>query len=189
MPRCNGIRRGQPVKAARYALRVSRSVVVSLGLPRRYAASDSEEKAVVRSSWFVARKSSPSFRIGHDQISQRAALAGSAPTMAPVGAFFYEPRVTRGNVVSLRCRGVTASVEAAARYALRAPRSVVVRLSLSRRNAASESEEKALARCSWSVARKSLPLYSDRCGRISQRAAFQVGPYAFYAIFFALYIV
>ena len=77
----------------------------------------------------------------------------------------------------------------AARYALRASRSVVVRLSLPRRNAASESEEKAVARCSWSVARKSLPLYSDRCGRISQRAAFQVGPYAFYAIFFALYIV
>ena len=96
--------------------------------------------------WLVARKSSPSFRIGHDQISQRAALAGSAPTMAPVGAFFYEPRVTRGNVVSLRCRGVTASVEAAARYALRAPRSVVVSLSLPRRNAAFDSEEKAVAR-------------------------------------------
>ena len=77
----------------------------------------------------------------------------------------------------------------AARHALRVSRSVVVSLSLSRRNAASESEEKAVARCSWSVARKNLPLYSDRCGRISQRAAFQVGPYAFYAIFFALYIV
>ena len=76
------------MKAARYALRASRSVVVSLSLPRRYAASESEEKAVVRSSWLVARKSSPSFRIGHDQISQRAALAGSAPTLAPVGAFF-----------------------------------------------------------------------------------------------------
>ena len=35
MPRCNGIRRGRPVKAARYALRVSRSVVVSLSLSRR----------------------------------------------------------------------------------------------------------------------------------------------------------
>ena len=105
-------RRGRPVKAARYAPRASRSVVVSLRLPRRYAASDSEEKAVARCSWFVARKSSPSFRIGHDQISQRTALAGSAPTLAPVGAFFYEPRVTRGNVVSLRCRGVTASVGA-----------------------------------------------------------------------------
>ena len=77
----------------------------------------------------------------------------------------------------------------AARYALRAPRSVVVSLGLPRRNAASESEEKAVARCLWSVARKSLPLYSDRCDQISQRAAFQVGPYAFYAIFFALYIV
>ena len=100
------------MKAARYALRVSRSVVVSLSLSRRYAASESEEKAVVRGFLLVARKSSPSFRIGHDQISQRAALAGSAPTMAPIGAFFYEPRVTRGNVVSLRCRGVTSSVGA-----------------------------------------------------------------------------
>ena len=81
-------RRGRPVKAARYALRAPRSVVVRLSLPRRYAASDSEEKAVARGSWLVARKSSPSFRIGHDQISQRAALAGSAPTLAPVGAFF-----------------------------------------------------------------------------------------------------
>ena len=47
----------------------------------------------------------------------------------------------------------------ASRYALRASRSVVVSLSLSRRNAASESEERA--RDSWFVARKSLPLYSD----------------------------
>ncbi len=85
---CNGIRRGRPVKAARHALRAPRSVVVRLSLSRRNAASESEEKAVVRSSWFVARKSSPSFRIGHDQISQRAALAGSAPTLAPIGAFF-----------------------------------------------------------------------------------------------------
>ena len=100
------------MKAARYALRASRSVVVRLSLSRRDAASDSEEKAVVRGSWLVARKSSPSFRMGHDQISQRAALAGSAPTMAPVGAFFYEPRVTRGDVVSLRCRCATASVGA-----------------------------------------------------------------------------
>ena len=38
---------------------------------------------------------------------------GTAPTQAPVGVFFYEPRVTRGDVVAL---------------------------SLSRRNAASESE-------------------------------------------------
>ena len=94
---CNGIRRGRPVKAARYALRTPRGVVISLSLPRRNDASESEEKAVVRSSWLVARKSSPSFRIGHDQISQRAALAGSAPTLAPVGAFFYEPRVTRSD--------------------------------------------------------------------------------------------
>ena len=35
-------RRGRPVKASRYALRVSRSVVVSLSLSRRNAASESE---------------------------------------------------------------------------------------------------------------------------------------------------
>ena len=105
-------RRGRPGKAARYALRASRSVVVRLRLSRQNAASESEEKAVARSSWLVARKSSPSFRIGHDQISQRAALAGPAPTLAPIGAFFYEPRVTRGDVVSSRCRGVTVSVGA-----------------------------------------------------------------------------
>ncbi|WP_218587298.1 hypothetical protein, partial [Megasphaera elsdenii] len=43
-------RRGRPAKAARYAPRASRSVVVSLSLPRRNAASESEEKAVVRGS-------------------------------------------------------------------------------------------------------------------------------------------
>ena len=71
-------------KASRYALRVSRSVVVSLSLSRRNAASESEKKAVPRCSWFVARKSSPSFRIGHVQISQRAPAtavhSGSRPT-------------------------------------------------------------------------------------------------------------
>ena len=57
----SGIRRGRPVKASRYAPRVSRSVVVSLNLSRRNAASESEKKAVARCLWFVARKSSPSF--------------------------------------------------------------------------------------------------------------------------------
>ena len=42
MPLCNGIRRGRPVKAARYALRAPRSVVVSLSLSWRNAASESE---------------------------------------------------------------------------------------------------------------------------------------------------
>ena len=42
--------RGRPVKASRYALRVSRSVVVSLSLSRRNAASESEKKAVARCS-------------------------------------------------------------------------------------------------------------------------------------------
>ena len=34
------------------------------------------------------------------------------PYDGPDWGIFYEPRVTRGNVVSLRCRGVTASVGA-----------------------------------------------------------------------------
>ena len=55
---------------------------------------------------------------------QAGSLTRSAPTQAPVGAFFY---------------------------ALRASRSVVVSLSLSRRNAASESAKKAVARGSWLV--------------------------------------
>ena len=154
MPLCNGIRRGRPVKADRHALRVSRSVIVSLSLPRRNAASESEEKAVVRSSWLVARKSSPSFRIGHDQISQRAALAGSAPTLAPVGAFLraegYSRRCCQFEMPL--CNGIRRGRPVkAARYALRASRSVVVSLRLSRQNAASESEEKAVVRGSWLV--------------------------------------
>ena len=192
MPLCNGIRRGRPVKAARYALRASRSVVVSLSLPRRNAASESEEKAVARCSWSVARKNLPLYSDRCGRISQRAAFQ-DGPYDGPGRGIFlraegYSRRCCQFEMPL--CNGIRRGRPVkAARYALRAPRSVVVRLSLSRRNAASESEEKAVARCSWSVARKSLPLYSDRCGRISQRAAFQVGPYAFYAIFFALYIV
>ena len=45
-----------------------------MSLSRRYAASESAKKAVARGSCFVARKSSPSFRMGCGQISQRAAL-------------------------------------------------------------------------------------------------------------------
>ena len=53
-----------PGRGVFYELRVARSDVVSLSLSRRYAASESAKKAVARSSWFVARKSSPSFRTG-----------------------------------------------------------------------------------------------------------------------------
>ena len=68
----------------------------------------------------------------------------------PGRGVFYELRVTRSDVVSLsllprsgirRGRPVKAS-----RYTLRVSRSVVVSLSLSRRNAASESEKKAVVR-------------------------------------------
>ena len=63
-----------PGRGVFYELRVARSDVVSLSRSRRYAASESAKKAVVRCSCFVARKSSPSFRMGCGQISQRAAL-------------------------------------------------------------------------------------------------------------------
>ena len=63
-----------PGRGVFYELRVARSDVVSLSLSRQYAASESAKKAVARCSCFVARKSSPSFRMGCGQISQRAAL-------------------------------------------------------------------------------------------------------------------
>ena len=78
-------RRGRPVKASRYALRASRSVVVSLSLSRRNAASESEKKAVARGSWLVKPCLmdllciSPFIRGGPP--------FGTAPTQAPVGAF------------------------------------------------------------------------------------------------------
>ena len=51
---------------------LGRNTIMSLS--RRYAASESAKKAVARGLCFVARKSSPSFRMGCGQISQRAAL-------------------------------------------------------------------------------------------------------------------
>ena len=82
-------RRGRPVKASRYALRASRSVVVSLSLSRRNAASESEKKAVARGSWLVARKTMPHGLVMYITIySRRAALAGSAPTHKADGRVF-----------------------------------------------------------------------------------------------------
>ena len=70
-----GCQNGQRWLASRYALRASRSVVVSLSLSRRNAASDSEKKAVVRCSWFVARKTMPHGPVMYITIySRRAAL-------------------------------------------------------------------------------------------------------------------
>ena len=43
---CMRYRRGRPGKASRYALRASRSVVVSLSLSRRNTTSESEETAM-----------------------------------------------------------------------------------------------------------------------------------------------
>ena len=82
LPR-SGIRRGRPVKASRYALRVSRSVVVSLSLSRRNAASESEKKAVVRGSWFVARKTMPHGPVMYITIYSGGPPFGTAPTMRP----------------------------------------------------------------------------------------------------------
>ena len=42
-----------PSRGVFYELRVARSDVVSLSLSRRYAASESAKKAVVRDSWLV----------------------------------------------------------------------------------------------------------------------------------------
>ena len=122
LSRRNAASVGDGQRAFRYALRVSRSVVVSLSLSRRNAASESEEKS--RGSWLV--KTYHHNRIGYNQISQRAALAGTAPTQAPVGAFFLrtegfpkrryqfesvasEHRIRRGRPkgVPLRAEGIT----------------------------------------------------------------------------------
>ena len=63
-------------------------------------------------------------------------------------------------------------------YERRVTRSDVVSLSLSRRNAASESEKKAVARGSWFVARKTMPHGPVMYITIySRRAALWDGPY------------
>ena len=74
---CMRYRRGRPVKASRYALRASRSVVVSLSLSRRNAASESEKKAVARGSWLVARKTMPHGLVMYITIYSRRAAQGS----------------------------------------------------------------------------------------------------------------
>ena len=97
-------------RASRYALRVSRSVVVNLSLSRRNAASESKRKAVVRCSWLVSlllfldklwpnRSSGLATceplqtyhytRIGCGRVSQRAALIGTAPTHKAMGHVFF----------------------------------------------------------------------------------------------------
>ena len=64
-----------PGRGVFYELRVTRSDVVSLNLSRRNAASESEKKAVVRGSWFVARKTMPHGPVMYITIySRRAAL-------------------------------------------------------------------------------------------------------------------
>jgi hypothetical protein len=73
-------RRGRPVKASRYALRAYRSVVVSLNLSRRNAASESEKKAWLVKPCLMDLLCISSFIRGGPPF-------GTAPTQAPVGAF------------------------------------------------------------------------------------------------------
>ena len=81
---CMRYRRGRPVKASRYALRVSRSVVVSLSLSRRNAASESAKKAVARGSWLVKAHHHSEWAV----VKYHSGLPfGTAPTS-------YEPRTT-----------------------------------------------------------------------------------------------
>ena len=95
--------------------------------------------------------------MGYGQISQRAALIRPAPTHKAIGRVFFcnlWPRLFPSpgcDIVGAAQSHYAPSgagddspdrwLRRAARYALRASRSVVVSLSLSRRNAASESEE------------------------------------------------
>ena len=76
-------------RAARYALRASRSVVVSLSLSRRNAASESVKKAMVHYSWLV--KTCHYTRIGCDEISL-AGFPREAPTVRPWAVYFCELR-------------------------------------------------------------------------------------------------
>ena len=128
------IRRGRPVKASRYALRVSRSVVVSLSLLRRSRICIQENAG--RRSQFAKPCLIDQLHILAD-CSLRDAFQ-DVPYVAPVGAFFYELRVTRSDVVNLslsrRSRIRRGRPVKASRYALRGPRSVVVSLSLSPRS-------------------------------------------------------
>ena len=72
---------GAGQRAARYALRVSRSVIVNLSLSRRNAASESEKKPwrKNRGSWFVVRKSLPLYSTG-----LWSNIAGGLPTRKPL---------------------------------------------------------------------------------------------------------
>ena len=174
------------------------------------------KKAVARGSCFVARKSSPSFRMGCGQISQRAAQGslyrgadrqrrserlnigpyaqGRWPCFLRI-AELWQPTFISSPVCdivgdaqrayrygdSAKCcaeKTLFAGPGRGVFYELRVTRSDVVSLSLSRRNAASESEKKAVVRGSWFVARKTMPHGPVMYITIySQRAALWDGPY------------
>ena len=77
----------QTRRAARYARRASRSVVVSLSLSRRSRIWIRKKQwLVVSDSWFV--KTCHYTRMGCNRISQRAALTGPAPTHTAAGRVF-----------------------------------------------------------------------------------------------------
>jgi hypothetical protein len=126
-------------------------------------------KAVARCLWLVARKNLLLYSNGLWSNLATGRLTQAAPTKALTGYFFCKQSPLTSIAYMRFCRGRPelsdpSSVKdscpdgwqrRAARYALRASRSVVVSLSLSRRNAASESEEKRKSHDSWFVVRGS----------------------------------
>ena len=135
-------RRGRPAKASRYALRASRSVVVSLSLSRRNAASESKKTpAAGRSSQNHASLTSYIY-----WLTVRGGTPFGRPLRSPDWGIFlraesYSKRCCQFEFIAAQRRIRRGRPVKAARYALRASRSVVVSLSLSRRNAASESKK------------------------------------------------
>ena len=84
-------------RAARYALRASRSVVVSLSLSRRNAASESKKTpAAGRSSQNYASLTSYIY-----WLTVRGGTPFGRPLRNPNRGIFYELRVTRSDVVNL----------------------------------------------------------------------------------------
>ena len=107
--------------------------------PRVTLGSWKKSWLVVHCSWLV--KACHYTRMGCGRISQRDALWAS-PTHKAVGRVFLWPVTAFIPIACMRFRTSRRIFRRASRYALRVSRSVVVNLSLSRRNAASESEER-----------------------------------------------
>ena len=105
-------RRGRPVKAARYALRASRSVVVSLSLSRRNAASESERTAILfdrkstsQSALLTAPLSGEPLRTAICGLRRNGLTVGTAPTHKAVGRVFFVVRRTMATGYLQTARG------------------------------------------------------------------------------------